>query len=321
MGRRRIWCETLPYAELRSPRVLALLERYRIELLLAVRPWDLGALPDVVRACADHGVSLGLWPMIENEAGRWANADNAWAFSEFARRVAEHAPKSLAVDLEPPFDMVKKLFDGDRPLHTMRAVARGDGGKFDEARETFRALAIELRARKIDTVGVVVPLVLFDRDGGTGWQRVLGTPVTSIPWSRVDVMLYTSLIEGWSRGLLRRVDALAFLRAGCEAALRRYGPGTSVSLGTVGTGALEDEPMYRDVDELRADIAVARAAGVEHLTLFDLAGVLRRPSPEPWLEAFVDPRPTPPPESSPRRVRAAVAAMRAIAPLLGRRKP
>jgi hypothetical protein len=194
----------------------------------------------------------------------------------------------------------------------MRKVARGDQGAFADARGVFAALADELRGRSIDVVGVVVPYVLLDRDGGCGWQRTFGVPVTGIPWTRVDVMLYTSLIEGWSRGLLRRSDALGLLRAGSAAALRRYGPETSISLGTVGTGALENEPMYRDVGELRADIATAQAAGVQHLTLFDLASVLRRPPAEAWLEAFVDPQPAAAPASESFRVRAAVAAMRAL---------
>jgi hypothetical protein len=314
MSRRRIWCETLPYAEVRSARVLGLLERYRLELLLAVRPWDLGDLPNVLRACADRGITVGLWPMLENDAGRWASIHNAAAFGDFMRRVADHAPASLAVDMEPPFDRVRTLAQGNVPLRSLRGWLRDADGAFERGRDLFRGMTGELRARAIPSVGVFVPLVLFDRDGGTRWQRLFGTPVADVGWSRVDVMLYTTLIEGWSRGFLRRRDALAFLRAGAAATTRRFGPDASVSLGCVGTGALGNEPTYRSVPELREDVATAHRAGARDLTLFDLAGVVRREPAEAWLEAFVDPDPPAVDLPEPARVRAAVAALR----LLGR---
>jgi hypothetical protein len=311
IGPRRIWCETLPYADVRSARVLGLLERFGLELLLAVRPWDIPELPDVLRACADRGIAVGLWPMLENEEGRWASIHNAQRFADLARRVADHAPRSLTIDLEPPFDRVRALTQGKVPLRSLRGWLCAGDGAFDAGRAVFEELARDLASRGIESVGVFVPLVLFDRDGGTTWQRFFGTPVTGVGWSRVDVMLYTSLIEGWSRGLVRREDALAFLHAGAAATRRRFGPDASVSLGTVGTGALGNEPMYRDVGELREDIAVARAAGIENLTLFDLAGVVRRHLPESWLEAFVDPS-SPAPPRHPRRVRAVVSALRTV---------
>jgi hypothetical protein len=53
-------------------------------------------------------------------------------------------------------------------------------------------------------------------------------------------------------------------------------------------GALGDEPVYRAVRELREDVAAARAAGIEDLSLFDLGGVLARPPAEAWIEALVE---------------------------------
>jgi hypothetical protein len=59
-----------------------------------------------------------------------------------------------------------------------------------------------------------------------------------------------------------------------------------MSLGCVGTGALVDEPVYRDPSELAEDVAIARAGGCHDLSLFDLGGVLHREPAEAWLEAF-----------------------------------
>jgi hypothetical protein len=122
-------------------------------------------------------------------------------------------------------------------------------------------------------------------------------------------MLYTTLIEGYSKGILRRDDARALLSVGCGAAARAFGGRASVSLGAVGAGALGDEPVYPDPEALADDVAIAIAAGVADLWLFDLGGVLSRGAPERWLSAFVRPgalaeRPRPT-----ARSRGAVAAL------------
>jgi hypothetical protein len=99
-------------------------------------------------------------------------------------------------------------------------------------------------------------------------------------------MLYTSMIEGWSRGFIPRRRALDLLARGTVASLRRFGAAAGVSVGVVDVGALGDEPRYRDPGELAADVAAASAQGVETVNLFDLGGVLRRGPAEAWLEAL-----------------------------------
>jgi hypothetical protein len=119
------------------------------------------------------------------------------------------------------------------------------------------------------------------------WQRLLGTPVDTLHASSVSVMMYTSLVEGYSRGLVSRRGAIRLLAAVCRLARRRFGPNVEISLGAVGRGALATEPTYRGPEELAVDAAVARRAGIANLALFDLGGVLRRPPVEAWLDAFV----------------------------------
>ena len=118
-----------------------------------------------------------------------------------------------------------------------------------------------------------------------------GTPTYGPAWDHVSVMLYSSILEGWSRGWLGRQDARAILARGCHAAAARFGERAGVSLGAVGVGAFGNEPTYRSTLELADDVAIARASGVDDLTLFDLGGVLAREPAEAWLEAFVE---TPP---------------------------
>ncbi len=143
------------------------------------------------------------------------------------------------------------------------------------------------------------------------FQALLGTPVDAVPFGSVSIMAYTSILEGWSRGLLDRRASLGVLGECARLSVARYAARASLSIGTVGVGAFTDEPIYRGPSELAEDVAVARAFGVDDLSLFDLGGIVRRGPPEAWLEAFVND--TERPHDLPRRVRIGSACLRALA--------
>ena len=116
---------------------------------------------------------------------------------------------------------------------------------------------------------------------------MLGTPATALDVDRHSVMAYTSLYEGWSRGLVNRARAERLFQLTARLTHARFGARASLSIGTVGTGAFGDEIGYRDPRELARDVALARAAGFDELALFDLGGVVRRAPAEAWFDAFV----------------------------------
>lgn len=300
MHARRVYCELLPYEDVRRPRTLGLLARYRLELVLAVRPWQLDELGDVARALRDHGVPLSLWPMLADEDGRWVHVDNAPAFSDLVRRACDRAPevaREVLFDLEPPFEDVRGLTDSDvGGGHALRALRRmglaAARARYARGRGELRELVRELDARGLRTSSAVWPVAALDDARDPAWQSLLGTPVDGLGLGRVSVMMYTSILEGWSRGVLARRDVLGLL-AGCAVrARKRWGDGGGVSVGAVGAGAFADEPVYRSPRELAEDVAVARAAGATDLTLFDLTGVLAREPAEAWLDAFTVDDPT-----------------------------
>jgi hypothetical protein len=307
----RVYSEMLPYEALLEPRTLRLLAAYEIELVLAVRPWDVARLPEVARALRDIGVPLSVWPMLADDAGRWASVHNAAAFAELVRAICDTLEAAAApavdvlFDLEPPFQQAKGLADlgagnalkatlvePDRLSRIAAGLGRNRGR--DEAAAALLARAVkELDARGLATSIAVWPLVALDPPGRRSWQSLLGTPVDELEASHVSVMMYTTILEGWSRGTLRRGDTQALLAAATARAVRRWGDRAGISLGCVGTGAFADEPVYRTPRELAEDVAIARAAGATKLSLFDLAGVLAREPAEAWLDAFVHGSPEP----------------------------
>jgi hypothetical protein len=276
-----VWCETLPWAELARPDLATLLTERGVELLLAVRPWQLPEVAGLVDRLRGAGVFVGLWPMLADEDGRWASVASRERFIRFVDQlVAQASADEIVLDLEPPFALMTRWKDG-RPTwrQTPGRSAYGD------ARDAYAvAVARWRQGRRVTTA--VMPMVVAELRGE--WmERLLGTPVSALPVDGHSVMVYTSLFEGWSRGLLDRRRAEVALAVTARLARLRFGDRVGLSLGTVGAGAFGDEPSYRDVGELGRDVAIARAAGIDDLSLFDLGGVLRRGPAAAWLDVFV----------------------------------
>lgn len=286
----RIYSETLPYEEVTRARTLELLRRHRLELVLAVRPWQLGELPRAAATLRDEGVPLSIWPMVADEDGRWASVHNAQRFFSFVRETCDALEKAgapardILLDLEPPFADARALADA-KLLRLTRGAPRE---AFAAAARTFARGVADLRDRGITTSSAVWPFVALDPPGATGWQSLLGTPVDALSADHVSVMMYTSIIAGWSRGAIRRRDAVELLAGACARVVRRHGERGGISLGCVGTGAFMDEPVFASPVELAEDAAIARASGIARIALFDLGGVLARAPAEAWLDALVD---------------------------------
>lgn len=280
----------LAHAEIAAPPVLRAMAERGIGLIVAVLPGPRGDLVRLARLAAEAGVKLAYWPMIADAAGRWASVANAAPFASYVRELVRELeregvfPSEMAIDLEPPLDRVRATLALEMPpLVDPRA---------EEGAAILGALARDLRARGISISAAVMPFLLFDGDSSPfGIERALGTPVSDVEWDHASVMMYSSLVTGYSRGLLRRSDVRPLLAAACRAAARRFGAAAGISIGAVGKGALGDEATYRSTFELADDVAIARASGIDDLTLFDLGGVLRRPPMEAWLDAFVETAP------------------------------
>jgi hypothetical protein len=277
--RRRVWCETLPYGELARQALDIQLQRRGIDLLLAVRPWQLDDVADVVRRFQASGVFVALWPMLADGDGRWASTATHVRFIAFTDELLARAPfaDELVLDLEPPIAVLGRWKAG-------RPAWRSSPHPYALARSALIAAVGRWRATHRITTAVM-PLLVLEL-GGQWLQRALGTPTSGLAVARHSVMVYTSLLEGWSRGLVDRRRAEVILGACARLTRRRFGERAALSLGTVGPGAFGDEPSYRTVGELARDVAIARAAGIDELSLFELGGIVRRPPIEPWLDAL-----------------------------------
>ena len=276
--RRRVWCETLSFEDVTEPSLVAALERHRVDLLLAVRPWQLDGVAEVVERVRGAGVFVGVWPMLADTDGRWASVRSLTAYIAFADELIARVPAcdELAIDLEPPIAVLKEW----KALRPAISTARG----YRDARdELVAAIGRWRRHHRVSTA--VLPFLALEWRGQ--WmQRMLGTPITALPVDAHSVMAYSSLFEGWSRGLVDRRRAERLLSLTARLSRARLGPTTGLSIGCVGAGAFGDEPSYRGVDELARDVELATAAGISEIALFDLGGCVRRGDVDAWLSAL-----------------------------------
>lgn len=275
-----VFSEFTPFDVLAARDTTRALARAELTAYVALQPADRGAAARVVGRLRDAGVRVGLWPLLDDRDGRWANVWNGARFADWCRRLlaeldaAGAPPDELLLDLEPPIDGIKRLLEGRLPRP--RRADPGGGAALE-------ALAREV-SRELPVAATIAPFACGP--GGRGWQRALGTPVDRLALERIFVMAYTSMFEGFGRGRLLRGDAEALLDRWGRGAVGAFGARAGIAIGVVGTGALGDERTYRDPGELARDAAIARAAGCEHLALFNLRGVLERRDPEAWLEAL-----------------------------------
>jgi hypothetical protein len=300
-NRRLVWAEHHAPSALAGPSVLRLLHRYGVELAAAIRPDRLDGLERLLGEAAHHGVPVHLWPMLDDRDGRWLSAHNVARFGAFADALGDRLNRRevsapIVLDLEPPIDIVRGWLRNPLGVLSRRRVARG----------RIAAIVDGLQARGLQAWATVPPMLVADRPRAGGWQGLLGIDLDADRFERINTMLYTSVALGFARGRLERDDVRSLLFEAARACARRWGAKASASVGAVGRGALGNERVYADPSELADDVALVRAAGIEDIALFELAGVLDRRPAEGWLDALCH---TEPAIRVPRRTRRALATI------------
>ncbi len=305
---RRVCVEFLPPDELARKEVRALLLTAGVAPMLAAPTVDAsptvqaeadGRVARVLATYRQVGLLPCVWPLLADVDGYWPSALNAERFVLRVRALraaaaAAGAPYQagdvVAVDLEPPLPFPS---DADGAGHRMPRLSRCSPARFAAATATLSALCASLRRDKLRTLAIAYPLVSADPAGGTGWQRRCAAPL-SCGWDRIGVMTYSSMVAGYSRGLL---DIPAARRYGYRVQERlgvRFPGRAAAFIGICGHGKLGDEPAHKEPRALALDAAAAWAAGAQEVTAFCLEGILSQPDPLAWLQALSAPPLVPP---------------------------
>ncbi len=319
---RYVFSEFAEEADLCAPETLSMLAERGIGVYAAITPSNFSSAPVIVAAAREAGVRLGLWPMVDDGTGRWANAWNAIEYIRFTREMLASLdgalPDELLVDLEPPIGATRRAVNGER----MRLGKPPQDG-WNALTEFFA----ELATNQMEIAAAIAPWCVCG-SSAAAWQWAMGTPIDGMPFDRIFAMAYSSMIEGYSRGFLRRRDARALVSVWARQLKASLGERGILALGIIGRGAIGDEPTYRDPSELADDAAIALAAGQTSLALFDLSGALDRSPAADWLDALAAPstsatlatETTPPAVRKTVRARTALTAISVTGRWLGRRR-
>jgi hypothetical protein len=284
-----VWREFLPYADVGKQ--LETLSNYAVDLYLRVRPDDVGApLWDLLETSASRGVRLRLWLQMP-EVGTWLNERNVAEFGGFANELLDRAADNgiaiewLIFDMEPDFAYAEALRraaaaapDDLLPL----LMDHHDPGRFESATSDLRGLIDRLHARGVRIMVATLPWTiddLYDRDAGL--QDLFDTPLANLPWDQVCVMTYRPVFSE----LFATPLSPQFVASYARSVRDLFGPTAQVAIGNIGTPGLLVPVGYGNPMDVRADIAAARSAGVESISLFSLDGMLIEGGPDRWLEA------------------------------------
>lgn len=302
----RVWCEFLPYEQLRRPEVLRLLRRYNVMLCLSVPSHRLDKdLAGAMQACADAGVPVGWWVLMPEAEGYWPSEGNVFHFEAQLARVREFADRRglpfqcLAVDLELPLTQVRRFraAEGWRKLPVMLDIAHQNltPNRYAQAVSEFQRVQSLLHADGIETLCAAMDLVLEDVEQvQPTCQDLFETPVLDVSWDRVSVMLYNTLMAQLLGCSISQARGLQYLQ--CKRLKQALESRAAVSLGLTGVGVLGDEPIYKSPQELMPDVAAARAAGIEDIALYNLEGILASSDPGAWFQVVQDTEPRVPGE-------------------------
>ncbi|MFC1888347.1 hypothetical protein ACFL4G_01185, partial [Thermodesulfobacteriota bacterium] len=264
-----------------------------------------------LRRYTSAGIELALWPLLPDEIGYWPNERNVDSFSAFVQEILDQVRTDglrlpwIAIDMEPPIyqmDALKGTWGIDR-LRTLASLARANRNRprFEAASDRYRSLLGVIHRAGAKTLVPVLPILSHELTrNGQGLQDLLETPITGIGWDVISLMIYNSMLVGYSGERISWTDARWYLYSTCREMRRALGTRASVSVGLLSPAKLGDEPYYEDPDELRPDVQAAVAAGIADIAVYSLEGILGKKDPEAWLKTVARSGPAVPARS--RRV-------------------
>jgi hypothetical protein len=276
------------------------------------------ALGTLLRAAEARRVEVRVWPVLAREDGYWPGETNVARFDAavdalLGRLDAERLVASTVVfDLEPDLAYTEALRAAwPSGLDAVGALMREhhDTTAFATAREALAATVARVQARGMRAECVTYPQVLDDlADGDDDLQDVLDVPVRGIAWAEVAFMVYqTTFAEAADTWL-----GPGLVASYAASARAHFGDRGTIALGVVGSAgvAIGDGPAYADPATLAADVAAARAAGVERVEVYSLDGMAADTAgPRSWLRALAAGPHAAPPRLEVDLVRAAAAGL------------
>ncbi len=293
----RVWAEYLEPEQVLEPQVMSLLKKFDINLCMAF-PAD-GMNDRYERFLKEYeqaGIPVTLWTLLDDNLGYWPSERNAKDFVKHVARVFDWTDSAgarfpwLAVDMELPHYYLKQIKGATDPVSLATTAynifkENRDTGRFYDTAATLNKMIEVVHAHGTKVLAAASDFTAVDIAGETiSIQDSLETPISPVNWDVVSFMSYTSLMTGYSKGIMKTADARWWMYKVAREMKRVLWNRAGMSIGVTYVGKLEDEKYYEMPDELVPDMQAVKAALIEDISVFCLEGMLRSPRPEEWLE-------------------------------------
>ena len=296
------WASFEPYLSVFAERDLI--------LFLGIRDEDIGdaELLHLLREAESQGVTVRAWILIPIEDGYWAGETNADQYAQACMDAAhwfidEGLPIDwIVVDMEMNRLEIEAITEDIVNGNWLAALAKFqdnfDLDHYNQAAARFQKLVDDLAAIGFHTMVVAFPLILDDMlDGDPFIQDAMGTPIAPVTWDEVSFMVYSTYYEE-----LTGLDFSPYLVYDyARSTVELFGDAASIALGIT-----EQMDSFETLD---AEIAAAKAAGIERIQIFAFAQTHERPDADSWHDTFYTAPITPEPDNATHILRSMVQGL------------
>ncbi|MDP8255159.1 MAG: hypothetical protein P9M14_05375 [Candidatus Alcyoniella australis] len=328
MPRLGAYAETMPLDELSHRRTLEIVQRYNLTVAYAVPlPLEPIAVDDRfwngIRRWIDtfnqRGGRALLWPLLPKDHGYWLNERNARRFAESMSRLLDWFDNCKAdlpgvvYDVETPWQQMSAMLDPQtcglsKAAELLKfALENRNPRRFAGASQEIERMVRAVAQRCETNYVAVFPLLLADLlVEGYRLQDLLEMPIFSVDYRNYNLMMYTSYLGDLMGNLLDRRGVTRMVFEQSRLLRERFGDHGQITLGSNYEAVLPGKPLrtYGGPEDMRCDVAAAKAAGIKEFWLYCLEGVLysdgagtRRRSERDaraWFEMLIEAQPAEP---------------------------
>ncbi|MDP8222931.1 MAG: hypothetical protein P9L99_06190 [Candidatus Lernaella stagnicola] len=293
-----VYCETLTPQRLAEPDVLSLLSEFDVTLAHAIqfthlggdfRPEHAARHLEFAAKLKEAGGRYAWWPLLPKAFGYWPNERNLGAFERLidtlllACEKYGASPDLIVFDIETPWRQIEKIFfPGVPALDRALAVAKMLLGNRNPRRFAWAAGKLQEIVSRVQCAGIQTAAAAFAfliadlvRNGHV-LQDYLEMPIFPVKFDGYNGMFYTSYVPKAAPMIVPKAGASRFVYEYARVLSENFGDRAWITLGSTWEGVIPGNEglAYDRPAQLIADAAAAKAAGIGHLWLYCLEGVL-----------------------------------------------
>jgi|GEM_PF-4593151 len=257
---------------------------------------------ELLRQAEIQNVPVKLWPLLTPEEGAWCNEDNSELFIQNVYAILDYVQtlennvEIIVINSElgpPKIDLIRQYFaDGNLVELYKLLKSNVDREKFVDSQNRIQAMVDEIHQRGFMAQITTYPYLLDDLiDTDNDIQDAANVVLEGVEWDRLAFTPYSAAYTDD----FEKPFGPYFVYSYSQMARERFGRKADIALGLIAPGGTH---TYETPQELAADVAAAKAAGIHRIDVFDLAGMMKDDRFDEWAEALLAEPAIPPEEET-----------------------